>query len=73
MLTLSVAVSFDIGMSVDDTSSFERLTDSEDTGGDSQSTDKVCVLYIKYVRVLCVQVSVNKFDNLIRMVGHHNQ
>jgi len=54
MLTLSVAVSFDIGMSVDDTSSFERLTDSEDAGGDPQSTDKVCVLCIKYVRVLCV-------------------
>ena len=44
-------------------------------------TDKVCVLYIKFVRVLCVfcesavcvQVSVNIFDHLIRMVGHRNQ
>lgn len=54
MLTLSVAVSFDIGMSVNDTSSFERLTDNEDTGGETQCTDKVCVLYRKYVRVLCV-------------------
>ena len=54
MLTLSVAVSFDIGMSVDDTSSFQLLTDREDAGGESQSIDKVYVQYVKYVRVLCV-------------------
>jgi hypothetical protein len=35
MLTLFVAVSFDIGISIDDTSSFERLADSEDAGGES--------------------------------------
>jgi hypothetical protein len=73
MLTLSVAVSFHIGMSVDNTSSFERLTDSEDTGRESvywqgvRSVHKVCE------SAVCVQVSVNIFDNLIRMVGHHNQ
>jgi len=61
MLTLFVAVSFDIGMSIDDTSSFERLTDSEDTGGETvwqgvRSVHKVCE------SAVCVQVSVNIFD-----------
>jgi hypothetical protein len=55
MLTLSVAVSFDIGISVDDTSLLSGLQTVNILGvSHNLLTDRVCVLYIKYVRVLCV-------------------